>query len=144
MRILTRCVILMLAMIILAKVYAATPVITGNWIILDDQTNKPYALAELFIIKNQLNGRFIKLLCEKQQQICHHCPAPYNNSPLEGLVFMWNLQKLRHNKWGDGKILEPRSGKIYHVQVKYVRNKLYVRSYVWTTLLGKTHIWKRQ
>jgi uncharacterized protein (DUF2147 family) len=60
-----------------------------------------------------------------------------------GLRFLWGLTETKHDIWTGGHILEAKTGKIYQVQLKVDQDKLYVRGYVGTALLGRTQVWVR-
>ena len=116
----------------------------GKWMILNDHTGKPTTIVELFADGDELKGRILKTLnTEAQNQLCSHCLGEFKNKPINGMVFLWGLKPLRHDKWGHGSILDTHTGKVYHAQLKHMQDKLYVRYYVGVAVLGKTQIWKR-
>ena len=119
--------------------------ILGKWEALNEKTGKPYAVVELTASDDGIvSGKIINLIPEDIQKAkCIHCPGDFKDQPLEGMKFVWGLKPLRHDKWGNGTIIDPYTGKIYHAQLKRIKNKLYVRSYVGMPILGRTQIWKR-
>jgi uncharacterized protein (DUF2147 family) len=59
--------------------------------------------------------------------------------PLLGLVFLKNFEKDGEKAWQDGTIYDPKSGKTYSSNMKFVSpTQLDVRGYIGISLIGKT------
>lgn len=66
------------------------------------------------------------------------------NRPLIGLVFMENFTYQGDNKWDDGTIYDPKSGKTYSCYMKVIdKNKMEVKGYIGISLIGRTQNWTR-
>ncbi|MEX0965922.1 MAG: DUF2147 domain-containing protein [Bacteroidia bacterium] len=64
--------------------------------------------------------------------------------PLEGLVILSNLEYEGGNKWEDGDIYDPSSGKEYSCELTLEdANTLTVRGYLGFSLLGRSQTWTR-
>ncbi|MCJ8167383.1 DUF2147 domain-containing protein [Pontibacter sp. E15-1] len=64
--------------------------------------------------------------------------------PLMGMVFMKGFEYEGDNKWDDGTIYDPESGKTYSCYMKILsKNKMEVKGYIGISLLGKTQAWTR-
>ena len=72
-------------------------------------------------------------------------PEPKLRSrPRLGLVFMTGFQYDADNKWDDGKIYDPESGKTYSCYMKMDNaNKMEVKGYIGFSLIGKSQTWTR-
>jgi len=69
--------------------------------------------------------------------------AEKKTQPILGLVIMRNFVFKGDNKWEDGKIYDPESGKTYSCLMKLEGNNLNVRGFVGVAALGRTSSWKR-
>jgi uncharacterized protein (DUF2147 family) len=64
--------------------------------------------------------------------------------PLLGLDFMRDFAYEDDNKWDNGKIYEPESGKTYSCYMKMESaNTMEVKGYIGFSLIGKSQIWTR-
>ena len=75
--------------------------------------------------------------------ICSKCPGKFKDAKIQGLEFLWGLKRKSENEWAGGHILDPKTGKIYRVQMTLQGNKLYVRGFRGIAILGSTQVWKR-
>lgn len=119
----------------------------GKWITPDNRTKKPRAIVKIYKAKNHLFGKILKVFPKPGDTgRCRNCPGIYHNKSIKGLTFLWNLQKKSAQKWSDGRIMDPKSGKVYRCKVTLIDGgkKLKVRGYIGFSLLGRTQIWKRK
>lgn len=68
------------------------------------------------------------------------------NKPLMGLKLLRNFRfNASANRWDDGTIYDPTSGKSYksHLKVSEDSSKLMVRGYVGVSLIGREVVWSR-
>jgi uncharacterized protein (DUF2147 family) len=66
------------------------------------------------------------------------------NRPRLGLVFMQGFSYDDDNKWDDGKIYDPESGKTYSCYMKMESaNTMEVKGYIGFSLIGKSQTWTR-
>jgi uncharacterized protein (DUF2147 family) len=66
------------------------------------------------------------------------------NRPILGLVFMQNFEFDSDNKWDDGTIYDPKSGKTYSCYMKVLgKNQMEVKGYIGISLIGRTQNWTR-
>ena len=64
--------------------------------------------------------------------------------PRLGLEILENFVYDGDDRWEDGKIYDPKSGKTYSCYMKFInKDKLKIRGFVGVTLLGKTTYWTR-
>lgn len=64
--------------------------------------------------------------------------------PRLGLVFLQGFKYEDNNKWVDGKIYDPESGKTYSSYMKMKdANTVEVRGYIGFSLIGKSQTWTR-
>ena len=66
------------------------------------------------------------------------------NKPLIGLPFMKDFEYDGDNKWDEGTIYDPESGKTYSCYMKMVsKDKMEVKGYIGISLIGRTQHWTR-
>lgn len=124
----------------------------GFWKTIDDVTGKPKAIIQIMETSNQtLIGRILKIYPQSgqdQNEICTACEGERHNKRIVGMVILEKLQKNKDqvNAWHNGKILDPRSGKIYHCNLNVVAEgkKLNVRGYLGLPLFGRSQTWVRE
>ena len=76
--------------------------------------------------------------------VCTKCPDDQKDKPLKGLRMIWGMQREgTSNKWKDGKILEPDSGKVYSCRIESTPDgkQLKVRGSI--LFISKTMTWDR-
>lgn len=66
------------------------------------------------------------------------------NRPLQGLVFLKGFEYDGDNKWDEGTIYDPESGKTYSCYMKMLSNdKMEVKGYIGFSLIGRSQTWTR-
>lgn len=64
--------------------------------------------------------------------------------PRLGMVFMQGFEYDEDNKWDDGKIYDPESGKTYSCYIKMLNaNTMEVKGYIGFSLIGRSQTWTR-
>lgn len=64
--------------------------------------------------------------------------------PRLGMVFMQGFEYDDENKWDDGKIYDPESGKTYSCYMKMLgANSMEVKGYIGFSMIGKSQSWTR-
>lgn len=118
----------------------------GVWKNIDDETKQAKALIQISeSASGELSGKIVKLL-HKPDAICDKCEGDLKDKPVNGMTILWNLKKDGDNAWAGGKILDPKSGKVYSAKMKLIDGgkKLEVRGFMGVSLLGRSQIWERQ
>ena len=117
----------------------------STWITLDDKTGKPRAEVQLENHDGVVSGRILSVHRQTNDKgICVKCPGQFKNQPIEGITFLWGMKQEGLHNWSGGKILDPKTGKIYHAKMLLKGNKLYVRGYIGVSMIGRTQIWERK
>ena len=128
--------------------YAAS--IEGYWKSIDDRTGEQLSIVE---IRKGADGRYHGKIAYRYPVPggaalinCTKCPPPYTNQPILGLEILSGLKEdpEKRNAY-DGKVLEPKSGKIYKGKANLSADgkRLRLRGYVGVSALGRTQIWIR-
>lgn len=132
-------------LILSASVFAADPA-EGYWYTIDDEDGKKSSIVKIEQKDGKLVGKIVKIMDEKDRnELCQDCPDEFANKPIQGLQFMWNLNKKGAGKWRDGKILDPKTGGVYtsKLDVEDGGEKLTVRGYLGVSWLGRSQTWEK-
>lgn len=130
------------------KVFADITSPVGVWQTIDDKTNKPRSIVQIWQQDNELRGKILKIYYqpgEGEKDVCKKCTGVNHNKPILGMTIIWGMSK-QDDDWKGGKILDPKNGKTYSCKMTLIEGgqQLKVRGYIGTPLLGRTQIWIRQ
>lgn len=143
MRFFRYCFVMILAVSYFPLLFAQS--VEGLWTSIDDKTNKPRSIIQLSESDGTLTGKIVKVFKQPGDTgICAKCPGDLKDKPIKGLSFLWGLKQKNDSLWTDGKILDPKSGKIYKAKITAKGDKLFVRGYIGMAMLGRTQVWLRQ
>ena len=101
-------------------VYAQAPIV-GKWKTIDDETNEPKSIVEIFEKDGKYYGKIIELFLKEgdnQKPVCDKCDDddPRKDQPTLGMEIIKNLQAHK-KKFSFGKILDPKKGKEYKCSI---------------------------
>ncbi|WP_233219000.1 DUF2147 domain-containing protein [Adhaeribacter arboris] len=133
--------LMMVGNLALAQATDNTPI--GTWTNEDKE-----AKFEIYKCGNKLCGKIVWLkepLREGKPKLDKSNPDKnLQNRPILGLVFMQNFSFDGNNKWDDGTIYDPKSGKTYSCYMKVLgKDKMEVKGYIGISLIGRTQNWTR-
>ncbi|MFC7668720.1 DUF2147 domain-containing protein [Hymenobacter humi] len=108
------------------------------------------ATFEIYRCGNNLCGKIVSLTVPndpatgKPKTDSQNPDPKLRNRPRLGLVFMQGFKYDDDNKWDDGKIYDPESGKTYSCYMKMESaNTMEVKGYIGFSLIGKSQSWTR-
>lgn len=123
-----------------------TPV--GVWHSFDESTGE--LASEIRIVDNGgvLFGRIEKLLrkAANQKAVCEKCSDDRKDKPIIGMEVIRGARQAEGTEvWEDGKILDPKNGKVYKLKLTPIEagKKLQVRGFLGFSFLGRTQVWTR-
>lgn len=121
----------------------------GKWKTIDDDTNKPKSIVEIFEKDGKLFGKVEKLFKEPnedQNPKCDKCTGNKKDQYVIGMEIMTDLKKDSDTKWSGGEILDPKNGKIYSCKIELIEDgqKLKVRGFIGFSMLGRTQVWLKE
>ena len=127
-------------------VHAQDPAL-GNWNTVDDETGEIKSLVVLSLAKDGTMVGVIKEVFKKDEGngLCEKCEGDKKNQPIEGMQFIWGVERTAEGEWEDGQILDPESGTVYTSTITIAddTNELEVRGYVGISLFGRSQTWQR-
>lgn len=116
------------------------------WKTIDDETNQPRAVVRFSEDKNgALSATIDKILVPSEANACLKCQGPYKNKSLNGLVIVKNLKSTSKNKYENGSILDPKTGKTYSFSATLSPDgkRLDGRGYIGFSAIGRSQTWYR-
>lgn len=122
--------------------------IVDHWVTIDDKTNTPRSIVELYLKGDELYGDIREIYYDEGEQrnaICEKCPKddPRFEQKILGMTIISGLKKNHKNgKWEGGEVLDPASGKVYRCSAWLEGNQLKLRGYI--MFLYRTQTWQRQ
>lgn len=128
-----KAVLLLTALLYAADVYAAQNV-TGLWTTVDDETNTPKSVVQIYEYQGKVYGRVVKLFKNEDKTAVGIKGAP----KIVGLDILWELED-KGERFEDGKILDPAKGKIYSSEIWAEDGKLIVRGKIGP--FGRNQTW---
>lgn len=125
--------------------FAQAPIV-GKWKTIDDETNEPKSIVQIFEKEGKYYGKIIKLFLkesDRQNPTCDKCPDTdaRKDQPTLGMEILRGMVK-NNGKYTGGKILDPKKGKEYTCKLWIDKdNNLMVRGYI--AMFYRTQIWQR-
>ncbi|MBC6990083.1 MULTISPECIES: DUF2147 domain-containing protein [Hymenobacter] len=105
---------------------------------------------EIYQCGNKLCGKIVALTVPndpktgKPKTDSENPDPKLRSRPRLGLVFMKDFVYDSDNKWDDGKIYDPESGKTYSCYMKMLgANSMEVKGYIGFSLIGRSQSWTR-
>ncbi|NNC83185.1 MAG: DUF2147 domain-containing protein [Flavobacteriales bacterium] len=106
--------------------------IFGKWKTIDEETGKPKAVVEIYEKDGNAYGRIIDLYRpphKDQNPTCDECPGDKEGRPIKGMEIIAEMEE-DDGIWGEGTILNVKSGKTYRCKMWVENGKLIVRGYL--------------
>ena len=129
---------------VLMPMLAQAKSVAGLWETIDDRSGQKKAIVKLEKKNGSIEGTIVKVYFKPgDKHFCDDCTGSLKNAPVEGLRFLWGLNKESKNHWNNGSILDPHNGKIYRARMNLQGDTIYVRAYLGVPVLGRTQIWHR-
>lgn len=123
----------LVAMMFSVAVCAASA-IEGVWRTIDDETGEAKSLVQIYPYQGKMFGRVIKLFKDVDRTAVNVAGDP----KIVGLDILWNLQD-EGERWENGKILDPKKGKVYNAEAWREGDKLIVRGKI--AFFGRNQTW---
>ena len=134
-------IIYILALLVATTTLTSAQDIFGKWKTIDDETNKPKSVVEIFEKDGKAYGKIIKLFREPhedQDPICDECTDYRKDKKIIGMTIITDMEK-DDDEWEDGEILDPDNGKVYDCKLWVEDGKLQVRGYI--AFFFRTQTW---
>ena len=131
-----------LLILTMGSAMAQAPII-GKWKTIDDETNEPKSIVEIFEKQGRYYGKIVKLFrkaSENPNPICDKCDAkdPRKDQPIQGMEIIQDLKE-DGDVYAKGTILDPKKGKTYKCKLWVEDNKLQVQGSF--LFISRTQTW---
>lgn len=138
-------VLVLFSLYLVSLVHAQETSIIGKWKTIDDKTNEPKSIVEIYKQDGKYFGKIIELFRkpgEDPNPVCDKCSDkdPRKNQPTKGMVIIQNLTK-KGSEFSGGTILDPKEGKIYTCKLWVEGDQLMVRGYI--AFFFRTQTWQK-
>ncbi|MBS1508507.1 MAG: DUF2147 domain-containing protein [Bacteroidetes bacterium] len=135
-------------LLIIAIVNSYSQTVQGKWTTFNEETGSPLSVVEIVKSGNSVEGKVLQVYLEPWQgedPICVKCLGDRKNKKVVGMNFLWGFKR-DGNSFGEGKILDPQNGEVYHSKLWLEdENTLVVRGYGGPmNLFYRTQKWKRE
>ncbi len=135
----------------LASVTAFSATIEGFWHSIDDKTGEKLSIIEIRKdAKNEYNGTIVyryPVPGAKALSHCTKCTGALKNKPILGMQLLTGFKDdpNKANAYIDGRIVEPKSGRLYKGKGNLSSDgkRLRMRGYMGISALGRTVVWIR-
>jgi uncharacterized protein (DUF2147 family) len=119
----------------------------GLWEQVDDKSGKAESWFRITERNGVYEGTIVKIFPnpgQDQNPICYRCEGADRGKPFVGLTLIKSMHR-HYNNYEDGTITDPLDGSVYRalMRVSPDGQKLEVRGYIGTPLLGRSQIWYR-
>jgi uncharacterized protein (DUF2147 family) len=125
--------------------FAQDASIIGKWRSIDEKTNEPKSIVNIFEKDGKYYGQIVELFRkpgENPDPVCDKCPDddPRKDQPIKGMEIIRDMIK-KGNKYSGGTIFDPKEGKQYSCKLWIKDGNLMVRGYV--AFFYRTQTWQR-
>jgi uncharacterized protein (DUF2147 family) len=108
--------------------------VLGKWKTIDDETNKPKSIVEIFERGGKVHGRIVKLFRdpnEDQDPVCDECDEedPRYKKKVMGMEILKDMVR-DEDEYSGGEILDPNNGKVYRCKIWMEGRDLKLRGYL--------------
>jgi uncharacterized protein (DUF2147 family) len=122
--------------------------ITGYWQSNDDKTHLPSAAMYIWRYNGVYYSKIAKIYpigTNNPKDVCKKCEGAKHNQRIQGMTVMYGMHHTGANEYSGGKILDPRTGNIYHCKLTLMPSglRLKVRGYIGFSLFGRSQVWQR-
>jgi uncharacterized protein (DUF2147 family) len=129
----------------IATAFAQDASIVGKWKTIDDETNEPKSIVQIYEKDGKYFGQIKELFRkpgEDPDPVCDKCPDgdPRKDQLTKGMIIIQNLVK-KGNDYTDGTILDPKKGKVYACRLWIKDKNLMVRGSI--AFFFRTQTWYR-
>ncbi len=139
------CLTVLFSLCVVAVSFALDTSIVGKWKTIDDKTNEPKSIVQIYEKDGKYFGQIKELFRkpgEDPYPVCDKCPDDdvRKDQPTKGMVIIKDLVQ-KGEKYEGGTILDPKEGKIYTCKLWVDGEKLMVRGYI--AFFFRTQTWLR-
>lgn len=127
--------------IVVASTQVWSASVIGHWQTIDDDTEEPKSVVELYEKDGKLFGKVTDLLIKPDDTVCKECRGDLKDQLIVGMDIVTGLT-LKGGAYEGGEILDPENGKTYDAKIWLDgEDTLKVRGYL--GIFFRTQTWHR-
>ncbi|MCG8567392.1 MAG: DUF2147 domain-containing protein [Desulfobacterales bacterium] len=135
---------ILISLCITSLALAQAPIL-GKWKTIDDETNQPKSIVEIFERDGKYYGKITRLFIkagDNPNPLCDKCDDgdPRKDQPIQGMEIIKDMQP-NGEKFSQGTILDPKKGKAYKCKLWVEDGKLQVQGSF--LFISRTQTWHR-
>jgi uncharacterized protein (DUF2147 family) len=121
-----------------------SPTALGTWQVVDSDHQAWFHIYENNGVFYGKIARMFPKQGDEPNPVCSKCEGERHNAPWQGLTIITGMKRDGLN-YENGRILDPRDGKVYSAQMKLSPDgqTLTVRGYLGVSALGQSQTWRR-
>jgi uncharacterized protein (DUF2147 family) len=125
----------------MASISAWSATVVGFWQTIDDETEKPKSIVELYEKDGKVFGKVTDLITKPDDSVCKKCKGDLKGKPIVGMDIVTGLSA-KDDAFQGGEILDPAKGKVYDAKIWLESpDTLKVRGYL--GIFYRTQTWYR-
>jgi len=129
----TKHILFLLVLILSCSAYSQSNIV-GKWKTIDDNTNEPKSVVEIYEKEGQYFGKVVKLFRgpdEDPDPICGECQDHRKDQKIIGMEIISDMKYDKKNdEYHKGEIMDPENGNIYDCKIWNDNGKLKLRGYL--------------
>lgn len=134
---------ILLILLSIGQIAIAQDPIVGKWETIDDETNKPRSVVEIYKKGDMYYGKVVDMFLEPHEDpdpVCDDCDEddPRYMQKTLGMEILKGAKK-EGDEYVDGKILDPENGKVYNCKLWLEDGDLKLRGYI--AFFYRTQTW---
>lgn len=138
-----RTLIILTSLCLITGITSAQDPIIGKWKTIDDDTNKPRSIVEIYKKGDLYYGKVVEMFLEPDEDpdpVCDDCDKddPRYMQKTLGMEILKGAKK-EGNEYVDGNILDPANGKVYSCKLWLEDGDLKLRGYL--AFFYRTQTW---
>ena len=138
-------ILALLVLVCFAGIASAQAPILGKWKTIDDETNEPKSIVEIFEKNGKYYGKITQLFIkagDNPNPLCDKCDDedPRKDQPIQGMEIIQDM-KPDGDKFTKGTILDPKKGSTYKCKLWVEDGKLQVQGSF--LFISRTQTWHR-
>lgn len=128
-----------------APIYSQVNDILGEWITVDKNGEEDAVVRIYKATNGKYYGKIVELLVPgSENDVCTQCKDADKDKPILGLIIVRDMDA-NGNALTGGRILDPKTGKIYYASITYDKGQLILRGSIDKRgLFGENRHWKRK
>ena len=133
------------SLLMLSGAMVSSQTVFGKWKTIDDRTQKPKAIVEIFERNGKMYGHVVKILeAGKENALCVKCDGDRKDKPVLGMTIIEGLEPRKDGEWYGKTLFDPEQAMTFRCKIwlnPKNADELKVRGYL--AFIYRTQTWLR-